>query len=407
MEAVRRLFITKQHLNGDRAAGSFRENVVNLIRELAYIQWDPVTVVAPSHLISLWSRIGNFQHSDLDELMWQEKYAFLHWTPIAVLVLTEDYPLFNSLMKRYPNSLGRSWGSHISTAQKFIDSHLKLAEKVLDKLSEGPADLRQFKDYGKRKKSEDGWSSGNEVSTLLYHLHMMGKVMVSGHAGNQNMWSLTDSFLPDWADKSILSPEEFDRLSAQRALKALGVASELDINRYFVRGRYYDIKNTLETLENESELLEVRIEEASRMKKHYIYSGDVEKLESVENKTLEPTMRLISPFDNLISIRERTKRIFNFDYILEQFVPKEKRKYGTYVLPILWRDRLVGRIDAKLEKEANVLSINSVHSEPGFEKSREIPESLHATIGDFAEFLGADKVAYGRKKPEAWSSFLT
>lgn len=404
---ARRLFITKQHLAGNPVQGGFDKKITTVISDLAYVQWDPVTVVAPSHLISIWSRIGDFQLPDLEKLMWSDKKVFLHWTPIAILALMEDYPIFYSLMKEYPESLAKSWASHIAVAKEFLRNHRELIEQVTDKLKEGPAELRQFRNYGERKKSDDGWSSGNEVSTLLYHLHMMGVVMVSGHAGNQNLWSLSDDFLPSWAERKVLPAEELERLTAQRALRALGVASESDINRYFVRGRYRNLSAVLKGLENEAKILRVQIAGETKGKRLFVHSLDLKNLESVDKSKWDNHLKLISPFDNLITIRERTKRMFGFDYILEQFVPKEKRKFGTYVLPILWEDRLVGRIDCKLDKEKKILSVNSVHAEKGFESDKEIPRRLRETIEDFAQFLGASGITFGKQKPQMWSEYLS
>lgn len=405
-KATRRLFVKKQHLTGETGVGTFSQRITGLIRELGYIQWDPVTVVAPSHLISLWSRIGVFDTSDLDKIMWVDKEAFLHWTPTAVLVLMEDYPIFYSLMKGYPDSLSNSWRSHIEPAVKFLETHRTLRKEVMDRLSEGPAEIKQFRNYGKRMKSEDGWSSGNEVSTLLYHLHMLGEVMVSGHVGNQNKWSLSENFLPAWAERRELPVEELERMTAIRSIRALGVASTLDVNRYFVRGRYRNLEATLNELENEGTLLKVKIDGEKRARKTYVHSDDLGTLQDMEKSMGKKVLKLISPFDNLITIRERTRRLFNFEYILEQFIPKEKRKFGTYVLPILWGDGLVGRIDMKFDKTSRVLKVNSIHAEKGQESDHEIPVALDETLRDFCKFIGADKMTYGKIMPVEWSKYL-
>ncbi len=407
MQDARRLFILKQHLQDFKVPGTFGDKVTSLIRDIGYIQWDPVSVVVPSHLISLWSRIGNFDHNELDTLMWKDRDVFLHWTPIAILALTEDYPAFYSLMKRYPDSLGKSWRSHIEPARKFIDSHEELREKVLERLKDSPADISAFRDLGKRDKITDGWSSGNEITTLLYHLHMMGEVMVSGHSGNQNTWALSDQFLPRGVDKTVLPVNQVDKIAAERSVKALGVARQYDINRYFVRGRYSNLGEALSRLEEDSRIIRVEIEGEPKRDAYYVHSDDVKLLERIGRDRWHPRIKLISPFDNLITIRERTRRMFSFDYTLEQFVPKEKRKYGTYVLPVLWDDRLVGRIDAKLERDRKTLLINSVHAEKGFEESSEIPERLSCVINEFADFLGASTVTYGRNKPQGWERYLT
>ncbi len=403
---ARRLFIFKQHLTGNNVNGDFRDAVKIIMRDTGYIQWDPVTVVAPSHMISLWSRIGQFQWSELEHLMWNSREVFLHWTPIAFLVLTEDYPVYYSLMKEYPESLGSSWRNHIARAQDFLDSHGSLRREVVERLRNGPSDTKQFRDLGKRGKSADGWSSGNEVSTLLYHLHMKGEVMVSAHSGNQNIWSLTEDFLPDWAEKDHLQVDEFERRTAVRGLKALGIAPEFDINRYYVRGRYRNLSKTIKALEEDSEIFPVKIEGMEKGKTHYIHEDDLQYLDKLDSIDWDSNISLISPFDNIVTIRERTKRVFNFDYILEQFLPKEKRKYGTYVLPILWKDQLVGRLDAKLDKAKGVLNINSVYAEPGHEKDYEIPANLMPKLEEFSRFIGSVEISFGKTIPDGWGRYL-
>lgn len=406
LEEAKRLFLAKQHLVGNKVVEDFKTQFASVIRDVGYIQWDPVTVVAPSHMISLWSRIGNFDWAELDKLMWEEKSIFLHWIPTAWLVPTEDYPIYYTLMMNYPESLGKGWSSHIIRAKKFLESHNRLKEQVLEKLTEGPAKIKQFADYGKRGKSEDGWSPGNEVTTMLHHLHMMGEVMVSGHLGNQNLWSRTSDFLPDTAVKEEMPPKELERTTAVRALRALGIATEFDINRYFVRGRYWYLKETLEELENEQEILKVEIEEGKKRPQYFIREEDTRLLDSIEHLDWDGNLRLISPFDNIITIRERAKRLFNFEYTLEQFFPEEKRKFGTYVLPVLWRDHLAGRIDVKLDKKKGVLNVNAVYAEPGFETDLEIPEKLNETLKEFSAFLGAEKVVIGDKSPVKWKGHL-
>ncbi|MGC8515683.1 MAG: DNA glycosylase AlkZ-like family protein [Thermoplasmata archaeon] len=406
LEAAKRLTIRKQFLAGNTPEGSFNNKLKAIIRNVGYIQWDPVTVVAPSHLISIWSRIGKFDWSELDKIMWDDKEVLFHWAPIAWLVLAEDYPIFYSLMRRYPDSMRKGWASHAESASKFLQSHHDLKQKVIKRLKEGPAETGQFKDYGNRKKSSDGWSSGNEVTELLFLLQMTGEVMVVGHSANQNVWGLTDGFLPQSVDRTIFPTVELEKYTAIRSLRALGVAAEYDIYRYFVRGRYTDLKGTLKKLVEDGKVVKVKIDSQPKAKPFYMLSEDVGALDSIASDKWEPRLSLVSPFDNLITLRDRTQKMFYFDYILEQFVPKEKRKFGTYVLPILWDSNLVGRIDAKFEKEQKILNINGVFAEPGFENDLNIGGRLADKVEDFADFLGAEKVSYGKIKPEKWANHL-
>lgn len=406
VEDARKLFLVKQNLAGKKLSGSFPEKVTSLMRDTAYIQWDPVTVVAPSHLISLWSRLGDFSAPELEKMLFKSKEIFLHWAPIAYMVLTEDYPIFYSLMKSYPGSLGRSWNNHIKSANDFLQAHAKLKEDILEKLNAGPAEIGQLKELGKIGKSPDGWSPGNDAATMLHHLHMMGKIMVAGHDGNQNVWALSDDFLPASTSREVHALEELERITALRSLKSLGVGTDFDINRYFVRGRYWKLKEALGDLLERSKIQKVEVAGEQKRRTYYIRTEDLPELDRLDRVDWNANMRLISPFDNIISIRERLKRLFNFEYTLEQFLPREKRKFGTYVIPILWKDKLVGRFDAKLDRQEKTLNIVSVHAEPGFENELEIPDLLGPTLKDFAGFLNAERVEYSSRIPALWARFL-
>ena len=267
LEGIRRLAVAKQHLAGKLPNRASAEDIVSLIRDLPYVQWDPVTVVAPSHIISLWSRLGAFKISDLERLMWRDRKVFLHWTPIAFLVLTEDYPIYYSLMKRYPESLTKSWGNHIPRARQFLANHRELRKRMLSELKNGPLQPTQFKDYVRTKRSEDGWSSGSDVSNMLFHMHMSGEVMVTGRQGNQNVWGLSEEFLPGWVVRKELSEEEFEREAAQRAIRGLGTAVFREARYYFPPGRYQNLKSTLSRLEEEGVIHPVSVDGLGRKDK--------------------------------------------------------------------------------------------------------------------------------------------
>ena len=404
-EAARRLTVTKQRLAGRRPQRGNREDIVSVIRDLGYVQWDPVTVVAPSHVVSLWSRLGDFRLSDLEGLLWDERRVFEHWTPIASIVRTEDYPLFNYLMERYPESLSRSWGNHIPRAKKFLAEHVALRKRILKDLQDGPLRLSQFRDYVKTKRSDDGWSPGSDVSTMLFHLLMSGDVMVVGHDGNQNLWGLAERFLPMWAKKTRITEEEFEREAAQRAIRALGTAAPSEIVYYFVRGRYQNLKKTLAGLEAESVIHRVNVAGFGK-EERYVHDQDVALLESMGGKAWQPRTTLIAPFDNLIAGRRRTNTVFGFDYAHEQFLPKEKRKYGTWVLPVLRGDRLIGRVDPRLDKDVGKLIVNSVHAEPGAPGGKEVGSEIAESVQQLASFIGAKDVEYSSRVPPTWNEGL-
>ncbi len=406
LETVRRLAVSKQHLAGKLPARVTPSAIVDVVRDLAYVQWDPVSIVAPSHVLSLWSRLGRFRLPDLEKLLWEEKRLFEHWTPLASIVLTEDYPLFRSLMARYPESLSSSWGSQRTQAQKFLARHGDLRRKLLRELRSGPLRLDEFEDHARTRTDDGEWTPGSDVSHMLFHLLMTGDVMVVGHRGNQNLWGLARPFLPSWVDREEVSEEGFERRAAQRALRALGTATPSEITYYFVRGRYSHLRAALARLKEEGTIHRVAVPELGSRDERYIHKLDVPLLDSIGGARWHPRLSLLPPFDNLICSTSRTERVFGFHYVREQFLPEEKRRFGTYVLPILWGERLIGRIDPRLDRERGELVINSVHAEPGAPLDRTVAAELGATIDRLAEFVGADRVAYSSKVPRGWKRDL-
>jgi uncharacterized protein len=404
LESARRLTVTKQHLAGKLPTGSVSEAILSVIRDLGYVQLDPVNVVAPSHFITLWSRVGNFRISDLDRLLWDDKKLFEHWSHAASIVLTEDYPLFYSLMRRYPESLSKSWGGWKARARKWLSENKGLRKKILNELGKGPLRLSEFADHDRTKRSADGWTSGSEVSTALFHMQMNGEVMVVGHHGSQNLWGLPEAFLPSWVQRKELTEAEVEQEGAQRTLRALGTASPSEINRYFLRGRYLNLKKALERLRADSMIHRVHI--TGLVGERYVHDRDVRLLDSLNSDAWKPRMSLLAPFDNLLGVREWTNRLFEFDYVHENFLPKDKRKFGTYVLPILWGDRFIGRVDPKMDRENERLVVNSIHAELGAPRDKEVAFKIRETIENLAEFLGAKEVEYTARVPKPWRNSL-
>ena len=406
-ETIRRLAVTKQHLAGPLPKRVTPAAILAVVRDQAYVQWDPVSIVAPSHIISLWSRLGRFRLADLERLLWDERKLFQHWIPFAAIVLTEDYSLYHSLMKRYPDSLSNSWGVQREDAKRFLAEHRGLRKKVLHELARGALLLSQFEDHLRTRRKDGEWTPASDVSHMLGELTLTGEVMVVGHQGNQNLWGLTDQFLPDWVEKENWTAEQADREAAQRAIRALGTATSAEVNHYFVRGWYHDLSGTLERLLKDSLIRRVVVAEFGPKDERYIHEDDVPLLESLASDSFEPRMTLLAPFDNLVCSQARAKRVFGFDYVREQFLPAAKRKFGTYVLPILWGSRLIGRIDPYLHKATGQLRINAVHAEPDAPRDPEVATKVRQTIDEFAGFLGASETCFTPKVAEPWKRWLS
>ncbi len=400
--ALRRLAATKQRLAEDLDRPASAQAILSVVRDLAFVQWDPVTIVAPSHLLSFWARLRKFRPASLERLLWREKKLFVHWTPIASLVLTEDYPLYYSLMRRYPASMTSSWGKQGALARTFLSAHRALRQRILVRLKGGPRLVKEFQERAPPRTPRSGWSSGSDVSNMLFHMHMLGEVMVVGHQGNQNVWGLTSDFLPAWAERRLLTSAQVERAAAQRAIRALGTASRQEVSYYFPPGRYHHLRSTLARLEADSTIRRVTADGLRAREERYVHTEDVPVLEAVMTEAWTPCTTLLPPFDTAVRSRPWLNSVFGFDYCRQQFFPKEKRTFGTYVLPILSGDRFIGRLDPVLDRERHRLVINSIHTESLAKILPEEVREVGKAIDQLGRFVGAEEVVYPSPLPTVW-----
>ena len=291
-------------------------------------------------------------------------------------------------------------------ARRFLAAHKELRKRMLRQLKRRPLQVTQFEEYVKTKKSSDGWTTGSEVSRMLYHLEMSGEVMIVGRDGIKNIWGLPDTYLPNWVKRKELTEEEFELEATQRAVRALGTASSREILLYFPRGRYVNLRKALGTLLEDSSIRQVEVLGIHSKEDRYIHKLDVGLLKSLSEDDWHPRMSLLPPFDNLVNSRRVLQGLFNFSYVHELFFPEEKRKYGYYVMPILWGDRFIGRIDPSFDRTKEQLLIKAVYAEPGAPTGKEASLKIRETIQSLADFIGAREVVYSHRVPLAWKNAL-
>ncbi len=409
INSVRRLAVAKQHLAGKLPTKPNADAILEVARDLGCIQLDPISAVAPSHMIVLWSRLGNYEKSDLEGLLWRDKKLFEYWAHQQSIVLMEDYPLYYTMMRSYPETFVKPWGSAFSQrVKRWMDANLDLRKYVLIELKQkGPLLSRQFEDKSKTKRHGSGWGSSSEISRMLFNLFFKGEVMVAGRQGNQKLWDLSEKFLPRWVSRKKLTEDEVEYEAVQRSLRALGIANASEIDFHFLRGRYRNLKATLKRLQAESKIYQVDLDGGPIGKgERYIHSEDLPLLEKLDSGEWQPRASLLSPFDNLICDRTRTKLLFDFDFTSEIYTPSSKRKYGYYVLPILYGDRFIGRIDPLMDRKKEKLLINSVHAEPSAPRDKRVSAEIRESIEQLSGFLGAREVVYSRRVPKFWQNAL-
>ncbi len=405
---ARRLAITRQRLAGPRPAAD-PAGLLEAVGDLGCVQLDPIAVVERTQRLVLWSRVGAFDPAGLDRLLWHERRLFEYWAHCASIVLTEDYPIHAHMMRGF-----RGAGAGLSErTRSWVKANARLRRYILGRLRrDGPLLSRDLAEDGLEPEAwvSTGWTSGRNVSRMLDFLWLQGTIMVAGRLGGQKQWDLAERCLPDWTPRERLPEHEVVRRSAEKSLRALGAGTPRHIAQHFTRGRYTDLPTALRGLQQQGRIVPVEIRESPRHEpwpgEWYIHTDDVPLLERLANGDWAPRTTLLSPFDNLICDRQRTRQLFDFDYTIEIYTPAAKRRYGYYVLPVLHGDRLVGRLDPAMDRASGRLTINAAYAEPGA-ANRAAGPAVAGAVHELAEFLGAREVRFNaRRVPAGWRRAL-
>ena len=305
-------------------------DVLATVRQLGFLQLDPISVVAqPQHLV-LWSRLGPFDRAELDRLLWEEKKLF-EWN--AFIWPIEDLPLIRARMRE-------PWGHYKwqRWAKDFLKEQTRLRRYVLRELERrGPIPSRELEHpHARANERTVWWGTRAQLTWMLELLHRRGLIAVAGRSGGHRLWDLADRW---WPQTGTVPLREARRLLDEKRFRSLGVRLE--------RGQLVPHPDAADG--------------------------------PVGNR-----ITFLSPFDRLIHDRARAEALWGFHYRLEMYVPPAKREYGYYVLPILRADRLVGRIEPVFDRKAGVLSVKGVWWEDG-----QRPVSLGRPLRSLARFLGA------------------
>ena len=397
---ARRLAIVAQGLAGPRPRAD-TEGIMNVIDLLGCLQLDPINIVARSHLLVLWSRLGPYDQGLLDLLLWQERRLFEYWAHAASIVLTQDYPIHQMRMRSYGKG-SDSWSQQVSA---WMQQNETLRVSILSALQQrGPLRSRDFEDPVQVAWRSSGWTDGRTVGRMLDFLWAQGHILVSKRVGAHKWWDLADRCLPpSWIVQEPLAEHEVVCAATQKALRSLGVATPRDITEHFTRNRYPGLSEVLSELEANERVMRVRVQEQGKelVGPWFVHVDLLPVLERLEQQAWEPRTTLLSPFDNLICDRKRTARLFDFHYQSEIYTSKDKRRFGYYVMPILSGDQLIGRIDPTFDRSRKQLLINAVHTEPAA-ITAETGQAIAAAIEELAAFLGATMISYSHQLPEGW-----
>lgn len=396
---ARRTAVAAQCLNGPYPENS-KENLLNVLQQIRCLQLDPIRAVERTQYLVLWSRLGYYDREHLHQLIYEDRHLFEYWAHAASIVLTEDYPVHEYMMRRYGRS-GSSWSKRLS---KWVNENEEFKNYILSEIDQrGPLLTKDFDDQSKVPWESGGWTTGRSVAYMINYLWTTGELMVSKREGLKRWWDHSHRVLSRDELESGWTAEQVTRYAAQKSLKALGIGRARDIGRHFVEGRYHNLNKVLDKLQREGVIIPVEIE--GWPDQWFIHRDNLPLVETIQNGSWQPRTTLLSPFDNLIRDRDRTELMWNFFYRIEIYVPQAKREYGYYVLPILHGEELIGRISPRMDRKKKLLDVEAVYVEPTTTLDEATGTAVREAIENLAHFLGAKTITYGAV-PAPWRHLL-
>jgi uncharacterized protein YcaQ len=404
LKQARQIVLKAQFLDGRTALPSGKEGVAQTIDGLGYVQIDTISVIKRSHHHTLWIRRGDYDENMLHDLQSKDRLVFEYWTHAMSYLPMSDFRYSLPRMRNFLNPTS-PWARH----QWQKSGHL--VETVLERIrKEGPL---SSKDFASSEKKGGTWWDWKPAKVALELLFWRGDLMITERQNFQKIYDLTDRVLPDHIDTTMPDDDEVGQFFVRRAISALGIAGQTDIQRYMQPGTARDsdlqiagknmIEKALRDLLDAREVIPVTLEENENAV-YYVLSDAIQNI--VPNGETPGSVFFLSPFDNLIIQRQRTKRLFGFDYALECYVPVEKRKYGYFVLPILWGDRFVGRLDPKSDRKTKTLVVKSLIFEPSFKSFDTLLPLLAQRFVGFARFNGCEHIAFEKVSPKKYGAPL-
>lgn len=362
------------------------DDLLAMIVRLGSVQLDTISVISRSHETVLWSRLGPYDLELWQALYQGEQRITEYWAHAAAIIPREVLPLFRSHMER------RAAGDWFRHPGKRV-----MIDRVLDRIrTEGPLGSRHFETpEGATRAEAWEWYGAKPEREVLAALWTAGKVVLSTRdRGFGRTWDLPERAIPELWNADAIPDDERDRILIRRAVGALGITTARWASDYFRTGgqAYVPLagartRTVLEDLERAGSVVRINvvgIDEAAWMDATLI-----DRLDELRRGVGRPLLTtFLSPFDNLIWNRDRMRRLWNFEYRLEIYVPAPKRQYGYYTMPILHRGQLVGLIDPSYDRRTKQLTIRALHLEPGVRVTIALAAGIVGALESLLRFLG-------------------
>ena len=387
---ARRFILFRQGLLGEhRYLG--KQGAMDFIRQAGCIQFDPVNICGKNAELSLQSRVKGFTRAMLDDLLYKDRLLVDYPDKQLAIIPTEHWPYF----ERYREA-ARKGGLRFEGITAMEEEALAFIE------ANGPVSSSELPFEGiLHWHSSIHWSGGwdgktNAARAVLEHLYSTGRLVIHRKKGTRKYYDLAERHIPP---KLLATPEPFPDEGEHlkwRVLRRIGAVGLLWNRPSDAWLHIWGLKNDnrtdiFRTLTESGEIIPVAVEGVKD--DLYCLASDEPLLEAVlQNQVLKPRMELIAPLDCLMWDRKLVRALFGFSYTWEIYIPAHKRKFGAYVLPLLYGDTFVGRVEAVCERKTETLSVRNVWFEDGVNRTKKLQSALDGCLKRFARFNGCSEI---------------
>ena len=363
---ARRIAVRAQLLDGQRQAGLF-----DVVRRLTMLQNDRTAAVAPNADLVAWSRLGSsYSPAELADAL--QGHALVEL--LGMIRPSEDIALYRADMAVWERGEVAGWRR---SRHEWVVANDACRLDILDRLaSSGPLTSAELPDTCKVPWQSSGWNNNRNVTLLLESMVLRGEVAAAGRRGGERLWDLARRVYPD--DPVIPAGEALRIRNAWR-LRALGIARARGPD---CQAEPQDVGEAGEPAVIDGVRGRWRVDPALL---------DLAQLDPAQpDQPFAARAALLSPLDRLVFDRKRMLELFEFDYQLEMYKPARKRRWGYFALPILYGDRLVGKLDATADRKAGVLRVAAIHEDAPFDQPT--AAAVEREIEDLARWLELELV---------------
>ncbi len=383
LNEARRIALAAQGFDRPRPNSKVNaSHIGRAIRQIGLVQIDFVNVLTPAHYLIPFSRLGSYNKTLLDDVVYRKREFTEQWAHERSILPVESWPLLRHRMETHRV---RPWGF-----EKFLEQRSSYVAGALEEIrARGPLSADELPEpHGlpRRMSDKSGWGMNLKSQVLEAHFGFGRLAVVERLPNFARVYDLAERVIPAEHHGRKIEREEAQREMLRLAARSHGVGAAGDLADYY-RMPIREARQRIAELVEAGELREVKIEGW----REPAYLHPKAKLPS----RIEASA-LLSPFDPVVWHRPRAARLFNFDYRIEIYTPQEKRRWGYYVLPFLFGERLAARIDLKADRAGQRLLVLAAYVEPGVEPG-DVANALAAELRTMAEWLGLDSISVERR----------